>query len=395
MRRSTNGVERWLVVAHEATNSGAPRMLLEILKGVRARRGPSWECEFIFNHGGQLFDDFARLGPARRLAHDWAEGTEWPARVLRRLSRRLPYTTRQFAAWVADWQRRGGGIIYSNTGTNGRLLAALPPGSGRVVSHIHELAAGLRRFNRPDELAATLARTDRFLAVSTAVAADLQTLGVPARRVIRVPNFLTSLPAASVPEVARLAVCRRLGLPPATRLVTGCGHIDPVKGTDTFVEVAQAIARSMPVPPIFLWLGADRHWRFSRHVRKLAAQCTPPLVHLVGEVADPTEYFAASDAVLVTSRAESFSRVALEAGATGCPVLAFAAARGPADLLDAEALVAEPHAEAMSGALRELLLHPAAARRQGADLRERIAASFVAERWIDCILEAVEGPDRV
>ena len=46
--------ERWLIVAHDASNSGAPRMLLEVLRGVRAVRGPDWSCEILLVRGGVL-----------------------------------------------------------------------------------------------------------------------------------------------------------------------------------------------------------------------------------------------------------------------------------------------------------------------------------------------------
>jgi hypothetical protein len=167
MRRSEGLplASRWLVVSHEATNSGAPRMLLEVLRGVRAVRGKSWDCPMLFNQGGTLMTKFAEIGPVHRLSHPWTEGSGTLARCCRRLSRNLPFRPGHFSRCVAEWQARGGGVIFSNTGTNGRLLAALPAGSGRVISYVHELAYGLHRFNRPADLAATLARTDLFLAV--------------------------------------------------------------------------------------------------------------------------------------------------------------------------------------------------------------------------------------
>ena len=70
------------------------------------------------------------------------------------------------------------------------------------------------------------------------------------------------------------------------------------------------------------------------------------LFRFVGETEDCARYFAASEIVTVTSRVESFSRVALEAGALGRPVLCFAAARGPADLVAADSLVGELSAAA-------------------------------------------------
>lgn len=374
--------DRWLVLAHEATNSGAPRMLLEVLRAVRAARGPRWQCEILLDRGGPLTAELATFGPLHRLTPPWAEGPRPLARILRGWVDRPWLKPRRLRRLVHAWQQQGGGVIYSNTATNGRLLAALPTGAGPVVTHVHELEYGLQRFNRPCDLAVTLARTQRFVAVSTAVATDLRARGVPAERVAIVPNFLATLPAQPATSVARAEVCRRLGLEPATRIVLGCGHVDPLKGTDLFVAMITQLATQPGGPVMGVWLGGDIDRDYARRAREMAG----PRVRFAGEVSDPGIYYAASDLVTVTSRVESFSRVALEAGALGRPVLAFAAARGPADLLPPAALVPEMTAEAMAAAATPLLHDAATAEHLGQELRARIAAGFLAEHWTDRLL---------
>jgi glycosyltransferase involved in cell wall biosynthesis len=112
-------------------------------------------------------------------------------------------------------------------------------------------------------------------------------------------------------------------------------------------------------------------------------------MHFTGEVPDPALYFAASEVVAVTSRVESFSRVALEAAALGRPVLAYAAARGPADLLPPEALITKLDAAAMAAAVTGVLADPEGSRRRGEALRRRVAVGFLAEQWIGRLLAAV------
>lgn len=382
--------DRWLVLAHEATNSGAPRMLLEVLRGVRAARGLDWRCDILLDRGGPLAEELATIGQVQRLTPPWAEGMAPLARSLRTLVDRPWLKPRRLHRAVRTWQAQGGGVIYSNTATNGRLLAELPVSAGPVVTHVHELEYSLQRFNRPQDLAATLARTSLFLAVSTAVAADLRARGVPAERVKVVPNFLPELPALPDVAAAQAEVCRRLRLAPETRLITGCGHIDPLKGTDLFVDVVNQVAASSAGPLAGVWLGGDIDRRFAQRVRSAAGGC----MHFIGEVPDPALFFSASEVVTVTSRVESFSRVALEAAALGRPVLAFAAARGPADLLPPDALITELSAEAMAAAVTAALADPAGSRRQGESLRRRVAGEFLAAQWIGRLLAAVEEVSR-
>jgi glycosyltransferase involved in cell wall biosynthesis len=380
----------WLVLAHEATNSGAPRMLLEVLRGMRTTQGADWACEILLDRGGPLVAELASCGPVHRLSHPAAEGAGLGAKAVRGLVDRPWLKPRRLQARVRDWCARGGRVIYSNTATNGRLLAALPAEAGPVITHVHELAYGLRRFNRPRDLAVTLARTDLFLAVSSAVMADLRELGVPAEKCMLLPNFLPALPALPDRVAARAEAGRRLGLAPEARLVTGCGHIDPLKGTDLFVEMASRLRAEGGPPVAFAWLGGAIDRDFAARVQAAGNS----VVHFVGEVTDPALYFSASEIVVVSSRVESFSRVALEAGALGRPVLAFAAARGPADLLARAELVPELSAEAMAAAVNEWLASPGQAEAAGAALRERIAQRFLAEHWIGELLARITEVSR-
>lgn len=384
--------DRWLLVSHEASNSGAPRMLLEILRGVRAASGNTWSCETLLGRGGPLAGKFGGFGRVRQMTHAWADGAGVGSKLFDRLVDRPFLQPARLRRWIEEWRRPGFGLVYANSATNGRLLPLLRTLGCPIVTHVHELDYSLRRFNSPAELAATLRCTDHFLAVSTAVVSDLLALGVPRDRVTRVPNFLAEMPRPVDLAAARHQICQRLQLPPGTRLVTGCGHIDWVKGPDLFVEMAGFLARQISPPVAFLWLGGDIDRALARAVRtEVRRRNLDQQVRFVGAVEDAGPFFAASEVVTVTSRVESFSRIALEAGALGRPVVCYAAARGPADLLDAESMVAELSASAMAAMVANLLNHPDEAARRGQRLRERIAADFLGEKWITEILGIVEG----
>lgn len=385
--------QRWLFVAHEASNSGAPRMLLEVMRGMRRHAGESWSCETLLarrgaRNAGSVADEFAQFGRICVLLSAWAENGSKAARAFDRWL----LQGRRLARWRKEWARERPEVIYANTAANGRLLAGLRSLRCPVITHVHELEYSLRRFTQPRELAAVLRGTDRFFAVSRPVIEDLVARGVARERIDRVPNFLLDLPALPDVEAARAEVRRRLGLPDGAQLVTGCGHIDPLKGTDRFVEMAAACSAQAPRPLVFVWIGGEADADFGARLRReVRARGLADCVRFIGAVPDAGVFFAASDVVTVTSRVESFSRVALEAGALGRPVLAYVEARGPADLLAAEQLVPEATGLAMAEAVSACLAAPEKAREQGIALRRRIAAEFLAEKWIGEIRSAVQG----
>lgn len=384
--------ERWLVISHEAGNSGAPRMLLEVLRGVRAVRGAEWSCEILLGRGGALLDAFARLGPVHLLAHPWGEGRTLRAGLYRKFWDRPWIQPRRLAGWVRQWGGRGFDLVYNNTATNGYLVPAARRVGGVVLTHVHELGYALRRFNSPASLSQTLENTAHFLAVSPATADDLGECGIPTERITVVPNFLSSLPPVAEPS-ARAGLRARLGVEVETQVIVGCGHIDWLKGPDLFVEMAAACARLTSQKRLFLWLGGVSDARFARKLRRLVRRRgLENVVRFVGEVENSAPWFAASDVVAVTSRIESFSLVALEAGALGRPVVGFAKARGLSSVLGEGAglLVPEFDPSAMAAVVNELLLDPTRGDREGRRLRARIEAGFMAGPRIEAILKVTD-----
>lgn len=367
----------WLVLAHESGNSGAPRMLLDLLREARARRGPEWRCEVALVRGGVLASDFAELAVLHRLHHPRADGAGIFARILRKLWDEPFGRARRWRCVLKAFAAHGGRVVLSNTGTNGALLGHVGRGYIRVVSLIHELGAELRRFSHPEDLRVTLARSDRFIAVSNAVREDLAGLGVDEKRITRIPNFLRTMPAPA----------RSGGADTDFPVVLGCGRIDPVKGVDRFVEMALALREVLRGRVECVWVGGVSDARHAREIRVRAGDA----VRFAGEVADAGKWLARADLVVVTSRSESFGRVALEGAALGRPVLAFAESRGPCDFLPTEALVTPATGLAMAERAREFLVTPACAADLGAKLRATVERHYLAEAWWEPLVKAIEG----
>ena len=384
--------ERWLVVAHEATNSGAPRMLLEVLRGVQAARGLGWSCEILLCRGGPLTGEFARLGSVHLLSHRWAEGAAVRAGLFRKFVDRPWVQPRRLAAALARWPSGRFDLVYNNTATNAHLVPAVRGLGAPVLTHVHETAYALEKLLAKEALAQTLGNTDHFLAVSPVVAEALMGCAVAAGAITIVPNFLPELPPR--PDAgARQAWRARCQLPPESFVVMGCGHMHEVKGTDLFVETAAALSAITAQKLSFVWLGGETDGRFAREVRReVRRRNLEAVVRFVGPVTDARPWFAASDAVAVTSRMESFSLVALEAAALGRPVVGFAGARGLVDLLGDEPDLLAPgwDASALASALRAMLQDPEAAQAQGQRLRAKVASRFLAGPRIADILSVVD-----
>lgn len=378
--------ERWLVLSHVATNSGAPRMLLEVLRAMRAERS-GWSCEIVLGAGGVLTDQFRQLGPVTIMADPRSEGTGLQAGLYRKFIDRPLLRPRRAAAWMQSRRAQGFHLVYNNTTMNGALVAVAEQLGCPVLTHVHELTYAMHRFTTRESLRQTLDHTDHFLAVSEAVKADLAGEGIASDRITVTPNFLHSLPDEPSDRMRRRAR-EALKLPFDGKVIVGCGHIDWLKGTDVFIEVAANLAGRMKGEIAFLWLGGESDRAFARRLRQLVkARRLEGIVRFVGEVADATPWYTASDVVAVTSRHESFSLVALEAGSIARPVVAFAGARGPNDLLGKSPNLLGPMIDPalMADALAKFLDLPIEAAAEGRRLRARIAEEYLAKQRVPAI----------
>jgi glycosyltransferase involved in cell wall biosynthesis len=200
-----------------------------------------------------------------------------------------------------------------------------------------------------------LARGAVLVAVSDAVAAGLRAVlaGGPTRgepRITVIGNGVEIEPFATADgALARAA----LGLAPETTTVGFFGRLTREKGADlALAAVARLAARGLETRLLVVGEGPERH--------RLESAAGPE-ARFLGERADVPALMAACDVVLIPSRAEGQSVVAIEAMAAGRP---FVAARvgGLATLAEAVGcpLVPPEDPDALAEALYALLTTPSA-----------------------------------
>lgn len=221
---------------------------------------------------------------------------------------------------------------------------------------------------RLDRLLRTVAA---FVAVSAEVEDELRGLGVPRRRVRRIPNGVDvdhHRPAG--PGDEPFAVRRtRLRLPVDGPLVVTCGRLDARKRLDLLVE-AQA---RVPGTLLVVGDGPER----AALVERARAVGVADRVAFRPAVDDVAPYLRAADVYATASAQDGLSNAVLEAMACGLPVVA-ARAGGMAQLVDDETgvLVGVATAAELGTALATLLADPDAAVGRGLAGRGRVVAGY-------------------
>jgi glycosyltransferase involved in cell wall biosynthesis len=285
-------------------------------------------------------------------------------------------------------------ILHTHTakaGATGRIAAAL---SGRATPsatvhtfHGHVLRGYFgpyreRLFIRVEWLLARM--TDAVVTVSDEVRNDLVALGVAPREKIVVIPYGFDLSSLVRPEQADRSRARaELGLGQDTFVLGWVGRLTPIKRPEDLIRtLAHLVQSGIDAALVVIGDGPDRPG-----VEELAARLgVADRCHFVGYQQEMSHWYGLFDAFALTSENEGTPVAAIEALASGCPVVATDAGGTATVVRNGETGYIVPIGDtvALAAHLTELAHHPELARELGtrgaADVRERFAMGQMADR---------------
>ncbi len=365
-------------LAHQFERTGAALLLLHCLEQIAVER--DWHVTVVARRPGELGGMFERcsrvvyltppaLAPFGRLAHRLGAGRWWRRAMLA----------------FGPARELDPDLVYSNTITNDLEMRLIAPGVP-VITHAHELSAASAGM-RSRQLDVVVARSNRFIAVSTGVAEMLTSRGVQSHDIVVVPP-------GTPPLAAESAAPRRPGSPclPASEtrfIVGGCGSSRPEKGIDLFLDLADALL-DMRDDVTLRWVGAGIKDLPAGLARR--ANRHPSRVQFVSPVDDVEPFFKSLDVFALTSRLDPYPLVMIEAAANELPLVAFSGSGGADDFLEeaGQSLVAGWSATAMANVISALLDDPGARLRLGRQAGQ-VASTHTVQRVCDEIVGQIEG----
>jgi glycosyltransferase involved in cell wall biosynthesis len=208
-----------------------------------------------------------------------------------------------------------------------------------------------------------------FVCVSAAIEQELAVHGVQSHRRVRIPNGVDThrfRPAA--PGEADTARAR-IGVPVGVPLLLNCGRLTHPKRLDVLVGALHGTAAHLLVVGEGPAAGSLQ--------RAAAAAGVADRFHLLPAVDDPAPLYRAADLYVSASEQEGLSNAALEAMASGLP-LVVAHAGGMSELVrgDAGQLVADRTADAFASAIERLLHDAGRCVAAGERARRRVLHDF-------------------
>lgn len=254
-------------------------------------------------------------------------------------------------------------LACAATGRLGRLTVSIHtdparfPGYGRtMIRHLYRLP-------------------HRVVAVSRGVATGLAGLGVPADRLVTIPNPV---------DLAQADAARNMPAPGDRPFVLGVGRLVPLKGFDRLIAAFAEVAPAVDADLLILGEGPER----AALEAQVAALGLEGRVRLPGRHPDPFAVMGQAQVFVSASRLEGWGNALVEAMAMGRPVVAFDCPVGPGEILADPAhgvLLPDGDVQALAATLRRLLADPVERERLGASARARaeaFALPAIAVRWL-------------
>ena len=240
-----------------------------------------------------------------------------------------------------------------------------------------------------------LRRAARFIAISDVIAREYLAQGVPARRIVRIPNSVDATKFTPVDHAAKHALRDRLGIPRERRVATFTGRLVTTKGLPSLLRAWRRVVAAHPDALLLLvgsgGLGIQNcEAALRQFVRE---QSLSDSVLFSGPVDNVHEYLQASDLFVFPSEREAFGISIIEAMAARLPVVT-TAVDGISDVVrpDVDALLVPPaDDDALAAALVRGLEGGDAMARLAEAGRQRAIAEFSAANVVAAYRELMAG----
>jgi glycosyltransferase involved in cell wall biosynthesis len=391
-KEAGRGKPRILFILHQASLTGAPIILCELVRLIAQREAA--RCLFLVMEEGPLMDRCRSITET----HVWfikqreKQFSRWG--LFGQTAKRLYNAWRQqrILSAVGDTD-----LIISNTIANGAILERLAFLNRPVISYIHELPYTVRSVTTADTLRKVLRFSHYFLAGSAAVRNYLvRELKVDAEKTAVLHSSIDVQSVSSVStEVLRNRFRMDHMISDDTMIVGVASTAEWRKGFDLWFPLVHLFRAKFPKRKVvFVWKGyrgnVDSLYTDLFDFRKagFAEQ-----VILLPHDGDSRKTIAAFDIHLLLSREDPYPLVVLEAACCGIPTVCFDDAGGAPEFVEGDAGVCVPYGNlnSLTDALEMLMDRPEWLVRLGNGALRKVAERHSVDMAASRLLEIVDS----
>lgn len=376
-----------LFISHEASLTGAPKVLLQFMRWLKANE-PEIELLILLERRGPVEQEFRALGET----YVWHQPLGWLSKVSHKLitSSKKQQLNKHQRQIIRSVRKKKVDLVYGNTVLVAPMIEALRLSVPSIL-HVHELKYNVEQYGRSPALKPVLEQADLIITVSQLVYNYFHKEQKINKDRLRLVHEFTA--SSSVSAVQKDVLQQ---LPKDAFIVGGCGTINWRKGTDLFVQVAHRVLSEDKDQAIyFVWLGGNlkhsNYYEIQHDIDKLG---WTDRILFVGSHSNPQDYFARFDLFLMTSREDPFPLVCLENAQLGNPIICFNGAVGSTEFITETngAIVPYLDTEAMANAVIDFWEEPDKLEKAQKEIQVAVADYTVeqmAPKLLDCIKELV------
>jgi glycosyltransferase involved in cell wall biosynthesis len=371
-------VQQVLFVSHKANRSGAPMVLLGIIRELKKQS--ALRIMVILMEDGPLAVEFRQLATTFLWAPRSIRIPGLPDRnIIASFISRL--ITIGNGLWIL-FRIRKSGIVFLNTITNGHMHRKLLFLKAKIITYVHELEISIHALTNKKALDVVLQHTDLFLACSVAVKSNLVLNHQVAREKIEVVY-------SSIPEIKREKELYRHDLDvlkvelniPADAIVFGAvGENEWRKGFDLFSPLICLYFNLYPDSTAhFVWMGIRKErWSYFDDMIDFNKYEIRSKTHFIEHSADYLRNMSLFDVHLLLSREDPFPLVVMDAASFGIPTICFLDGGGAPELIEDGAGICVPYGDLfrMAGAIHDMELDKLKRSHLGKNALERLKKGY-------------------
>lgn len=240
-----------------------------------------------------------------------------------------------------------------------------------------------------------LRRADAFVAISSAVAAELVAHGVDSRLIYPIPNGVDTQRFSQATPLEKKTLRRQLGLPQSATIVTYSGRLVSYKGLALLLEVwCEILNRHKNARLLLVGSGGlDLHNCEAELKAFVRTHHLEKYVFFTGDVQNVADYLRASDIFAFPVENEAFGIALIEAMACGLPAVATAVG-GVEDIVrqGQNGLLVQPgDFQQLQYALEVFITHPHGASRLGHAARQTVQQCYAADAVTNAYAELFDA----
>ncbi|MBS1730964.1 MAG: glycosyltransferase [Bacteroidetes bacterium] len=319
-----------LFISNDASLTGAPIMLLHLLKFIRENK--LWEINILLHRGGPMEAHFKEMGKTLILKPASYTGEK---NLLKKGLMKLGMILKK---WRLIIYASHYDFVFNNTIANGNMAQIFANKNIPVITFVHELEKVIAVFKKNGESQKTFLYSSFFLSPSNIVKQNLlQNHQIPQVKILPLnyyfPGYDQEMALAEKTKFAKQFLFEN-NIPEDKFLFFAMGTADLRKGFDYFVEICNEVTRKES-DIHFVWIGDFTDPLFENEMKnKIREKKLEQYLTRMGNIPFNRYNLLPANLFLLTSREDPYPLVVLDAAFLQIPTIAFEDAGGATEFME-------------------------------------------------------------